>query len=192
VGASAIGFYGALSNDKIYTEKDPAAGDYLGTCCRVWEESYNGIIKLGIRTVIIRVGVVFSAKGGALVKMMDPIKKGFGSALGDGRQIVPWIHINDICGIFLKAIEDEKMQGIYNGVAPQFQSNADLTRAIAARLGKKLWAPNVPAFLLKLMFGEMAGMILRGSRVSADKIREAGYIFEFPEIKGGLENLLDV
>ncbi|MBC7865252.1 MAG: TIGR01777 family protein [Bacteroidia bacterium] len=190
IGASAVGFYGAVSSEKIYTEADPAASDFLGTCCRLWEESYNGIISTGVRTVIIRVGVVLSGRGGALVKMAGPVKKGIGSALGNGKQIVPWIHEKDICGIFLKAIEDESMKGIFNASAPQFQSNAELTGAIAKQLNKKLWAPAVPAFVLKIMFGEMAGMFLQGSKVSTEKIQKEGYSFQFPEISDAMKNLL--
>lgn len=191
VGASAVGFYGAVTTEKIFREDDAPAEDFLGSCCALWEQSYVPFIDSGIRTAIIRVGVVLSPDGGALKKMADPIRKGFGSALGSGKQFVPWIHEEDIRGIFFKALEDESMSGIFNAVAPEHATNAQLTQLIAAQLNKKIWLPPVPSFVLRLLFGEMADMILRGSRVNPEKIIKAGYAFQFPLLQDALKNLME-
>jgi len=190
ISASAIGFYGAVTSDKNFTETDPAAIDFMGTCCRLWEASAKPITGMGIRTVKIRVGVVLASKDGALAKMAGPVKFGIGSALGSGKQFMPWIHINDICGIFIKALEDESMQGVYNGVAPEPVSNKELTGSIAKTLKKPFFLPNVPAFVLKAMFGKMSEMFLEGSRVSSVKIEKAGYVFKYRKVEDALGDLL--
>lgn len=190
VTGSAVGYYGMVNSDKIFTEHDKPAKDFLGESCRVWEESSGPIAAMKIRTVWARLGVVLSPDGGALKKMMPPIKSYIGSPLGSGKQYVPWLHIDDACRALIMAMENESMQGAYNLVAPQHVTNAELTREIAKVLEKPLWAPAVPGFVLKLMFGEMAGMILRGSRVSNGKLLSTGFKFKFPELEGALRDLL--
>lgn len=190
VGASAIGIYGMETSAHVYKEEDKGKEDFLSYSCRLWEESYQPVMDSGVRTVIIRVGVVLSNKGGALLKMLGPVKAGIGSALGSGKQFVPWIHIDDISGIFLKAIEDEQLQGTFNGVAPSAITNNQLTKAIAKTLHKPYFMPAVPVVVLKLMFGELASMFLEGSAVSADKIKTAGYGFKFDTIERTLSDLL--
>ena len=189
-GASAVGFYGAVTKEHIFTENDPPSSDFLGTCCKLWEESYNEIISSGVRTSIIRVGVVLAREGGALKKLVAPVRFGCAAALGTGKQIVPWIHINDLVGIFLKAIEDQSMRGIYNAVAPQKISNYELTKSMAEVMHKPFFLPNVPSFVLNLAMGEMSSIVLEGSEISAEKIVKAGYAFKFTEIKEALKNLL--
>jgi uncharacterized protein len=189
-GACAVGYYGAVTSEHIFTEVDKHADDFLGTVCHVWEASYRPIADLGIRTNIIRTATVLSDKGGALPKLVAPIRSGLGAPLGTGNQYVPWIHINDIAGIYLKAIEDEKMQGPVIAAAPQHTTNEELMRDIAGCLKKKLWPLNVPAFVLKLMLGEMADMVLEGSRVDSGKIIRAGYEFQFTTREKALENIL--
>src|SRR5258708_33984710 len=114
ISASAIGYYGFGEENKIFTEEDNPGNDFLAQVTRQWEEAADRFATLGIRTVKIRTGIVLSKKGGALEKMVKPIKFGIGSPLGSGKQFISWIHIDDLCGIFLKAIEDEKMSGTYN------------------------------------------------------------------------------
>jgi uncharacterized protein (TIGR01777 family) len=190
ISASAIGYYGAVTSDHIFTEEDPAENDFMGTCCKLWEDSSELISSLEIRTVKIRVGVVLANDGGALPKMMGPVKLGIASGLGTGRQFVPWIHIDDLCNIFLKAIEDENMHGVYNGVASSPVTNKELTRTIARVLQKPYFLPNVPGFVLKALFGKMAVIFLEGSRVSSEKIQKAGYDFKYPRVADALKNLL--
>ncbi len=190
VAASAIGYYGAITNEKIHTETDLPATDFMGTTCKLWEESVDPIAQLGARTVKIRVGIVLAADGGALEKMMAPVRFGVGSPLGTGKQYMPWIHMDDMCGIFIKAIEDKQMHGIYNGVAPQHINNKELMQAIAKVMHRPFFFPNVPSVVLKVIFGEMAEMFLEGSRVSDEKILKAGYLFKHPGLNEALQNLL--
>ncbi|MFN5183774.1 MAG: TIGR01777 family oxidoreductase [Bacteroidota bacterium] len=190
VGASAIGFYGASTQEKVFNETDEAADDFLGTCCKLWENSYEPMMSSGVRTSIIRVGVVLAKEGGALKKLVAPVKLCLGAALGTGKQIVQWIHIDDLVQIFVKAIEDEKMNGVYNAAAPDKLSNYFLTKAIANVLGKPFFLPNVPSLMLKLTLGEMSCIVLEGSAVSAEKIQRAGYDFKYKKIEAALSELL--
>ena len=190
ISASAIGYYGTISTDKIFSETDPPANDFLGETCRQWEQSADRFEELGIRAVKIRTGVVLAKHGGALAKMITPIKLGIGSTIGNGRQYVPWIHIEDLCDIYIKAIEDTQMNGAYNAVAPDHKTNRDFTETLAHVLRKPFWFPNIPAIVMKIIFGKMSVMLLKGSRVSSEKITNAGYKFKFPNLKGALVNLL--
>jgi uncharacterized protein (TIGR01777 family) len=190
ISSSAIGYYGAITSDKIFTETDPPANDFIGETCRQWELITDRFNDLGIRTVKIRTGVVLEKQGGALSKMMTAVKMGIGSALGKGNQYVPWIHIDDLCGIYIKAIEDTQMEGPYNAVAPNHITNKAFTQTLARVLKKPFWFPNVPAFTLKMMLGKMSEIILQGSRVSADKIKLAGYIFLYPKLEDALKQIL--
>ncbi len=190
ISASAVGYYGAVSSERVFCETDPPAADFLGETCRQWEEAADSFAEAGIRTVKIRTSVVLSARGGALVKMARPVKLGLGSAIGSGRQYLPWIHLDDLCGIYLKAVEDTAMNGAYNATAPEHISNRDFTRTLARVLDKPYFLPHVPELVLKILFGRMSSMLLKGSRVSADKIRSAGYSFLFPGLEPALTNLL--
>lgn len=189
ISASAIGYYGTITSDKIFCEMDSPSNDFLGETCRQWEQSADNFEKLGIRTVKIRTGVVLARLGGALAKMIIPIKLGIGSPIGNGRQYMPWIHIEDLCNIYIKAIEDTKMKGAYNAVAPDHKTNRDFTKTLALILKRPFWFPNIPAIVMKIMFGKMSAMLIKGSRVSSDKIRAAGYNFLFPDLNSALTNL---
>lgn len=190
ISASAIGFYGMLNSEQIFIESDPPAEDFLGKTCRKWEEMADRFQEAGIRTVKIRTGIVLTHEAGTLAKMTLPIKLGFGSAYGTGRQVLPWIHVEDLCGIYLKAIEDAEMKGPYNAVAPEHLTNREFTKTLAATLKKPHFFPNIPAFIFALLFGEMSSVLLKGSRVSCDKIQAAGYKFQFPRLKEALKQLL--
>ncbi len=190
ISASATGYYGAITTDKIFSEIDASYNDFLSNTCQQWEKSAESFEALGIRTVKIRTGVVLTKHGGALAKMITPVRLGIGSAIGSGGQYFPWIHINDLCGIYIKAIEDTRMKGVYNAVAPDHKTNKDFTMTLARVLKKPFWFPNIPAVAMKLMFGKMSDMLLQGSRVSSNKIRSAGYNFIFPNLEGALDNLI--
>lgn len=163
ISASAIGFYGTITTNKIFSETDPPSSDFLGDTCRQWEQSADRFEELGIRTVKIRTGLVLTKQGGVLAKMILPINIGIGSAMGSGRQHMPWIHIDDLCGIYIKAVEDTEMTGAYNAVAPEHKTNKDFTKTLARVLKKPYWFPNIPALLLKLIFGKMSEILLKGS-----------------------------
>lgn len=185
IAASAIGFYGAKTTDKIFTETDKPANDFLGKVCQLWEEAIHQFKKENSRTVILRTGVVLSKTGGALAKMKTPII----SPIGSGKQYIPWVHIDDLCSMYINAIENN-LSGIYNAVAPEHQTNKSFSKILAKKM-KRLYIPiGVPSFLLKLIFGQMAVILLKGSRVSSEKIENSGFKFQFKTLAKALENLL--
>ncbi|MBZ0247275.1 MAG: TIGR01777 family oxidoreductase [Cyclobacteriaceae bacterium] len=190
ISASAIGIYGDAGLEKIFTEEDQPADDFLADVVKQWEASVDKIESLGIRVVKIRIGILLSEKGGALAEMVKPIKWSVGSPLGSGEQLVSWIHIDDVCRIFMKAMEDRTMTGAYNAVTPTPTTNKGMTVAIAKALDKPLWAPNVPGFILKLVLGEMSNLVLKGSAVSSAKIHGTGFKFKYNNLDDALSNLL--
>ncbi|MGZ2368932.1 TIGR01777 family oxidoreductase [Ancylomarina sp. YFZ004] len=190
ISASAIGYYGAITSDQIFTEEHPASNDFLGETCFEWERTTKQFEGLGIRTSILRTGLVLNKQGGALSKMLIPVKMGLASAIGNGRQYLPWIHIDDLCGLYIKTIEDELMEGVFNAVAPDFQTNKSFTQTLAKTLTKPFFFPNIPALLLQLILGEMSVILLRGSRVSADKLIKRGFVFKYPKLRFALRDLL--
>ena len=191
ISASAVGYYGFATSDKIFSETDMPAKDFLGQTCRKWEQMSDRFVELEVRTVKIRTGVVLTKTGGALSKMMIPIKMGIGSAIGNGKQFIPWIHIDDLCGIYIKAIEDSNMNGAYNAVAPDQISNMGFTRTLAGILNKPFWFPSIPAIVMKILFGQMSDILLKGNRVSADKIQATGYKFLLPNLEGAFKELIE-
>jgi uncharacterized protein (TIGR01777 family) len=190
ISASAIGYYGAISSEKELIENDPPAVDFLGKTCTLWEQAADQFESLGFRIVKLRLGIVLSKSKGALEKIITPIKLGIGKSIGTGNQFVPWIHIDDLCNIIIRAIEEETMQGSYNAVSPEYLTNREFNQAIAINLKKKFWLPRIPAFVLKLFLGEMSSILLNGSRVKPDKLIKLGFRFEYPSISGALKNLL--
>ncbi len=187
---SGSNYYGTLTSERIFSETDPPADDFLGEVCRLWEEAADRFSGVGDRVVKIRTGIVLARKAGVLSRILTPVRLGIGSPIGSGKQYVPWIHMDDLCNIFIKAIEDQNMKGAYNAAAPQDITNSDLMGSLAHQLGKPFWFPAIPTFIMKMMFGEMAGILLEGSRISSEKIRAAGFNFRFPELKDALEDLL--
>jgi uncharacterized protein (TIGR01777 family) len=192
ISASGINFYGTLTTEKIYSENDPPGHDFLSEVVVLWERAADHFKEqnLAERVVKLRTAVVLSEKEGALKKMLPPIQYGIGSALGSGKQYMPWIHIEDICSIYEFALKNKTFHGAYNAVSPQHATNSDLTKEIAEVLKKRLFMPNVPAFVLKLLFGELANAILEGSRASSEKIQNTGFQFKFPNLKEALKDLL--
>jgi len=190
VGASAIGYYGFGFDQEVFTEESKAGSGFLADVTREWEEQTDTIATLGLRLVKLRIGIVLSEKGGALAEMAKPIRFGVGAPLGSGKQFLSWIHIDDLCAMFIKAAEDQSLQGAYNGVGTNWVTNAKLTKAIAQILNRPLWLPNIPTFVMNLILGEMAGMVLNGSKVSSAKIQKAGFQFKFLKLNEALKSLL--
>lgn len=188
VSASAVGIYGAETSDEICTENSAPANDFLGTTCQKWEEAVNKIESLGIRSVKIRTGIVLGRNEGFLKKLLPSFKMGFGTILGTGKQFLPWIHIEDLCAIYLKAIQDEELNGPYNATVLDNTTNEILSKTLANLLGYSIWLPKVPAFVLKIVLGEMSIAVLTGKRVSSEKIKESGFHFQFEDLKTALSN----
>lgn len=182
VSASATGYYGFATSEKIFYETDFAGKDFLATTCNDWEQAATKFSTIGIRTSIIRTGVIFSESSEAYKKINLPIRFGFGAAIGSGKQYFPWIHLDDLCGIYLKAITDNSMQGVFNAVAPKFINNADLTKAMANHFNKHIWLPNIPPTVIKILFGEITESLLNGNRISSEKIIKCGFQFKYAGI----------
>lgn len=191
ISASAVGYYGAVTSDEIFSESDKPGDDFVAKVCKLWEASTKQFSDIGIRTVQLRFGVVLSPNGGALKKMLLPTKLGIGSALGSGKQFFPWIHISDAISAIDKCISDDNMNGAYNLVSPSVYNYNDFAKILAEVLKKPYFMPNVPSFALKLIFGEMANIILEGSRVSPQKLIDSGFTFKYPNLKEALSNLLN-
>jgi uncharacterized protein (TIGR01777 family) len=194
ISASGINYYGTKTTEKIFTEKDDPGNDFLSEVVVLWERAADDFKEQNIaeRVVKIRTAVVLSEKDGALKKMIPTIKMGIGSPLGTGKQYMPWIHIKDICSIYEFALKNSELDGAFNATSPEHTTNENLTKKIAEVLKKPLFMPNVPSFVLKLLFGELANALLEGSRASSEKIQKEGFKFEFPVLKGALEDLLKI
>lgn len=188
VTASAIGVYpSSLTN--LYDENESnLSEDFLGHVVQKWESCADKFSDLNLMVTKLRIGIVLSDKGGALEKISKPIKNYIGAPLGNGQQWQSWIHIKDLSRMFTYVI-DEEVSGVYNAVAPNPVNNKELTEAIAKALDKKLFLPPVPKFVLKLMLGEMAQIVLGSQLVSADKIQEEGFVFEYSQLEKALEDI---
>lgn len=192
VSASAIGWYGPdpqEPNPHPFTESAPANKDFLGTTCQQWEDSIKGVMDTGRRLVILRTGIVLSVEGGAYKEFEKPLRFGMASVLGSGRQVVSWIHIDDLVGMYLTALKNERWQGVYNAVAPQPVSNRELILTMARQRGKFYITTKVPEAALKVALGEMSIEVLKSTTVSSRKVEEAGYQFLFPSIGVAVHNL---
>jgi uncharacterized protein len=190
ISSSAIGYYGAITTERIFEESDSPADEFIGQLCMQWEQEINSFERIRVRTVKLRTGVVFSPVDGPLAKMAMPVKHGLGAGLGMGSQYLPWIHLDDLCDMYIKALEDEDIYGVYNAVSPQHVTNIEVMKAIGNAVGRKVWLPLIPSFLLKLAFGKMAVIFLEGSRVSSSKIQQTGFTFRYPTLDLALKNLL--
>ncbi|MBW4888375.1 TIGR01777 family oxidoreductase [Mucilaginibacter sp. HMF5004] len=188
VSASATGYYSDRGNE-LLTETSPPAHDFLSDCCVQWEKAVDEGEALGLRVVKFRTGVVLSPAGGALPLMAKPVQFFVGSPLGSGKQWIPWIHHRDVVAMYLLGITNEKLTGVYNMVAPNPVTNAQLTKAIAKQLHRPLWAPRVPAFALKLLLGEMSLVVLGSTKVSSGKIEQTGFKFSYPDVESALKEL---
>ena len=190
VCASAVGFYGNRG-DELLREESPGGQGFLPEICREWESASQIAAEAGIRTVNIRIGLVLSAKGGALRSMLTPFKLGLGGRIGSGQQWWSWIHVDDIVRGIHHVIRTESLSGPVNLVAPKPLRNADFTKVLASVLGRPAFFP-VPEFALRLAFGEMAAreLLLASQRVEPEKLTSSGYTFRFRELRAALENLL--
>lgn len=187
--ASAVGYYGDDTGDKLLLEESPQGDGFLADVVANWEGAAETGTNYTERLVKIRIGIVLSAKGGAMSKMAMPIKLGVGSALGSGRQWLSWIHIDDLCKMFLQAVE-EPLHGIFNGVGPNPVTNFEFTKLLAHQLKRPIILPKVPAFVLKLMLGEMSVLALGSNKAEPVAFLKEGFTFGFPKLDEALKSLI--
>jgi uncharacterized protein len=191
VAASGIGFYGADTDNEHLKEDAVSGNDFIAHVTRSWEKASQLISNIGIRTAILRIGVVLSDRGGALPKMAQPARFGLGAAFGSGNQWVSWIHIDDICGMIIDALNNDAWQGVFNAVSPNPVTNDTLQRQISKAVGRPYWLPNVPAPVLKIMLGEMANLIIGGNYVLNHKAANvSNFVYKYPELDKAIEDLL--
>lgn len=186
ISASAVGYYGFNTGDALQTEESEAGKDFLAQVVIAWENRVKMFDKAGLRTVLLRIGIVLDKNGGALKEMMKPP---VAAPLGSGAQWMSWIQIDDLARMFVFALEDEKVQGIYNAVGPKPATNAELTEKAAKKARKLFINFGVPGFGLKLALGEMAQMVLGGNKVSSKKIEQEGFNFRYPDLESALEKI---
>ena len=189
VSASAVGLYGSREGEEL-TEASSPATDFLADVCSQWEREATAARELGIRVVPIRIGIVLGEKGGALGKMLTPFKLGLGSPLGSGQQYMPWVHIDDLVELILFAAREVSINAPLNGVAPHPVTNREFTKALGRVLGRPTFFPPVPGFLLKLLVGEFAEVLLASQRVVPRAALAAGFPFKFPELEPALRDVL--
>jgi len=201
ISSSAIGYYGPdIVNSTLrkngrsilrkFEESDPPANDFLGQTCKEWEESLKPVTRLNKRLVQLRCGIVLSNNGGALKEFMKPLRYGIATILGSGKQVISWVHMDDLVRMYILAIENSAMTGAYNAVAPSPISNKELILQLATTKRRNFFIPiYVPAFVLKLILGEMSIEVLKSVSVSCDKIHFSGFTFLYPSLKSVLKEL---
>jgi uncharacterized protein (TIGR01777 family) len=192
VSSSAIGYYGPdpqIPNPKPFIESDPPFNDFLATTVQQWESAIQPVKESGKRLVLFRTGIVLSNEGGAYKEFKMSLKFGMASILGSGKQMVSWIHIDDLVRMYIEAIENENRKGVYNAVAPNPISNQQLIKKIVKQSGKFFITAKVPSLVLKMMLGEMSIEVLKSTTVSSEKIQKEGFQFLYPTIQDAVKKL---
>jgi len=188
VSASAIGYYGNSGEKEMHEADRPVDQSFMVQCCEAWENSALNIAAAGVRTAILRIGVVLSPKGGALKEFIKPMRFGLGAYFGNGSAWYSWIHLEDMCRALVWAVENNQVEGVYNAVAPNPVRNRLLAQKTANIFGLTPIVVPAPEFALRLALGEMSAVVLNSNKVSAAKIKAAGFTFKFPEIEGALRS----
>jgi len=190
ITASGSNYYGASTSEKIFVETNHHAHDFLGKLCFDLENTAQNFESTGSRVCAVRTPAVLCTDGGMLKELISLANKRLLSPLGSGKQIISWIHIDDIVNLYIYLLENENLSGAFNAAASQFVSNREFTYALAGCLGKKIILPPVPGFVLKIALGEMSSILLKGNAVSSEKIKNSGFEFKFENLESALENLL--
>jgi len=186
VTASATGIYGSYISEKIFEETDPPADDFPGETCRLWEAGAEPFRAAGVRVVAIRTAPVLAPSGPVLSKMTAAAKIGLIVRLAPGNQYFPWIHINDLCSVYMKAASDAAMSGPYNAAAPDHITHDMLMSEVARQKRLPVFLPHVPVWFMRVIFGEMSAVLTTGSRVSSRRLEDSGFRFRYPDIKSAL------
>ncbi|MGB7248914.1 MAG: TIGR01777 family oxidoreductase [Phormidesmis sp.] len=189
VSSSAIGYYGTSETAEFFETSEPVENDFLSQVCQVWEEEANKAKDLGVRVVIVRTGIVLG-DGGAIAKMIMPFKLYAGGPIGSGRQWFSWIHIDDLVSLYLKALLDSSMRGVYNGTAPEPLRMNDLCQTLGEVMDRPSWLP-VPDFAIEALLGDGAVVVLKGQKVLPERTQAAGFSYEYAEAKEALRNVVE-
>jgi len=188
ISASAVGYYGPRGDEEI-TEGDQPGEDFLGTLCMHWEDEAKAVIKHEMRLAILRTGVVLGKGGGALPRLMHPFKLFAGGPLGSGKQVLSWIHIDDLVGLIRFVLRNEHIAGPLNATAPDPRTNREFAKALGKAMHRPSFIPT-PAFAIRLALGEMSDIALTGQRVIPKRALEFGYQFQYPDLESALKNVL--
>jgi uncharacterized protein len=184
VSQSAVGYYGPRGDERL-DESAPPGSDFLAGVVVSWEREARAAEELGLRVVNTRTGVVLSESGGALARMLPPFKLGMGGPVAGGRQYMPWIHLDDVVGVMLRAIDDDSLSGAINLAAPEPVTNKELSRTLGRVLVRPAITP-VPGFALRLLYGDMASIVTSGQRAVPARLTELGYEFKHPQLHEAL------
>lgn len=186
---SGIGYYGN-SGERWMRETDPPVGDgFMVECCRQWEAAADEVAALGIRTVKLRIGLVLAREGGALAEFVKPLRFGIGGYFADGQAWYSWVHRDDVCRFFIWAMENQRVEGVYNVAAPHPVRNRDLVKAAAKAMRQPALFIPAPAFALRVALGEMSTAILNSNRIASEKAMQAGFSFQYPELEQALKQI---
>lgn len=188
VASSAVGYYGKHGSEPL-PESTPPGSDFLAGVCVAWERESSAATELGLRVVQIRTGVVLDKNGGALEKMLPPFKLGVGGPVAGGGQYLPWIHVDDLVSLYLKALDDPSWSGPYNGAAPEPVTNAAFSKALGRALHRPAFAP-VPAFAIKLLYGEMSEIVTEGQNAVPERPLAGGFTYKFADLDAALADSL--
>jgi hypothetical protein len=191
LNASAVGYYGSRMDDEILDEDSPAGAEFMSEVCIRWEEEAKKAARSGARVVLLRFGIVLGRGGGALAMMLPAFRYLLGTSMGSGRQWMSWIHREDLCSIFALLLNNREISGPVNCTAPNPVRNSEFARILAGILGRPIVFPAVPAFLLQVLLGEFANVVLKGQRVIPKRLMEAGFSFRFPTLQQALEDLVE-
>jgi uncharacterized protein (TIGR01777 family) len=190
INASAVGYYGSRMDDEFMDESSPPGREFMSEVCVEWENEAKKASQSGVRVCLCRFGIVLGRGGGALSKMLPAFRYMLGSSIGGGRQWMSWIHLEDLYNIFSSILNDQKFSGPINCVAPNPVRNAEFAKILARTLGRPMFLPGVPAFLLHNLLGEFSRVVLMGQRVIPRNLTEIGFSFRFPTLQQALEDLL--
>lgn len=189
LSASAVGWYGDGGDTPLDESSPPASQDFGSELCMAWEQAAHRAGQAGSRVAVLRIAPVLAAQGGMLARLLPPFRWGLGGRLGSGQQWMPWIHLQDLVAIFDHLLRHPDSQGIYNACAPEPVRNADFTRTLAQTLNRPALLP-APAWVLRLLLGEMSILLLGGQRLSPQRLQAAGYRWQYPQLDSALQQIL--
>lgn len=190
ISASGTAYYGQITSDKIFVENDSPHSDFLGKVCVEWENAAFQFQELGARVVCLRTSLVLAKNGDGFRLLKKPIQLGVGANLGNGKQWLPWIHLDDLVQMYVDTVNKSEMNGSYNASSPENLSHSEFNHLLAKKLNKPFFMPNIPSFMMRFVLGEMSDLVLKGSRINPSKIEEDGFIFKFPTLEKALDDLI--